>query len=150
MRLEDIIEVLSLDLRQADREEAKAFVGVPPMEALVYCLEDSVDVWVVIHEDKIEGVFGVALVPGHGVPWFVATDKFREFRITFAKESKTVVRSLLKRYEKLINFVDSRHTASIKWLRWLGFEVDEDIEHFFSDPEVPFYQFKLVKERVEE
>lgn len=96
-----------------------------------------------IHKEQIEGVFGISKA---GSPWFLCTDKFDEFRISFAKESKHFVQDLLEEYGFLANFVDSRHEASIRWLKWLGFTVRDDFELLLNDPEVPFYYFVMVKE----
>src|SRR5690625_1598985 len=112
-RMEDheILSVLALDLRQADKDELKASAGdIPVSEALLLSLQASVEAWVVVHDGRIEAVFGVSEgATEYGVPWFLATDKFSEFRISFAKESREVVRGMLDRWGFLLNFVDSRH-----------------------------------------
>lgn len=144
----DLEDVLSLELRQKDIDEAWAFSGIDPTLALAWSLKNSEEKWVVVHKGKIEGVFGVVPGKGYGIPWFVATNKFNKFRITFAKTSQEVVAMLLKRYHTLMNFVDSRHKASIRWLRWLGFDVDNTRDYYFCSPYVPFYEFKLTEERV--
>lgn len=148
LKKEDIIEVLSLDLRQADRDEIKACIGTGSAEAIAWSLQNSVDAWVVIHKDKIEGVFGACLASFKGIPWFLATDKFSEFRITFMRQSLDFIMWLIDRYEHLENYIDSRNEKSIRWLKWLGFTVDEDIEYFMDDPNVPFYKFSMTKEVV--
>lgn len=140
MTKEDIVDVLALDLRKADRAEAKAALNAGSADALAYSLANSVEVWVVIHLGKIEAVFGICL---GGIPWFLATDKFKEFKITFAKESKSMVKALLRKYGTLQNTVDSRNEDAIKWLRWLGFIVDAENEIYLYDYNVPFYSFIL-------
>lgn len=141
--LDDLPEIINLRLRQADIDEIRASVGVSPAEALVSSLAWSTEAWVVIHEGKIEAVFGVSVVSDYAIPWFLATDKFKEFRFTFAKESKKVVKELLSTYKCLSNFVSSRHKESIRWLKWLGFTVDETAPVIFQDDNVPFYQFYM-------
>ena len=141
-------EVLSLNLRQADKDELMASVGLTPAEAIFFSIVDSTENWVVIHDGKIEAVFGVRWVPEHNVavPWFLGTDKIIEYSIAFLRQSKKVVDAWLDQYGILLNLVDSRHTASIKWLRWLGFTVDEEVKVHLFDPNVPFYLFFKVKE----
>lgn len=136
-----------MDLRQADKDEILAATGHGPAQGILYSINVSERVWVVIHDDEIEGVFGVARSESWGIPWFLATDKFNEFRLTFAKESKRFVKSLLEDYRALQNFVDSRHVASIRWLEWLGFAVHTARNSIrLHDPEVPFYLFEMRKE----
>lgn len=138
---EDLLTIASLDLRDADKEEIRASVGLPTSEALMSSARVSNELWVVVHKGSIEAVFGVSDRGSYGVPWFMATDKFDEFRISFAKESRWMVQRWLDKYGLLMNVVDSRHISSIRWLRWLGFTVDESLEIMLHDPEVPFYLF---------
>lgn len=144
MREDDLDEILSLDLRKADKEEAWASTGMSPAEALILSIKSAMLTWVVVHEDKIEAVFGLSY---EGAPWFVATDKFKEFSYSFAKQAKEVVGLMLEICPKLANYVDSRHHESIKFLKWLGFDVDEEHPYYFADPSVPFYKF--TKELIE-
>lgn len=140
---EDLESVYSLKLRQADIDEIKASTGHDPVGALLRSVNISERVWVVVHKGKIEGVFGVAPSGTFGVPWFVATDKFSEFRYTFAKESKSLVKEILSGYEALGNFVDSRHEESIRWLRWLGFTIMTDNGFTLYDKAAKFYYFVM-------
>lgn len=141
---EDLQSIFALDLREADVEEIKASTGYNPVEALRFSIDLSEKVWVVIHEDKIEGVFGVVRKETGGVPWFVATDKFKEFRWTFAKESKKLVKELLEEYGTLANFVMASHKESIKWLEWLGFKLSL-VTFPLCDPNVLFHYFVMEK-----
>lgn len=122
-------------------------LGVSTRDALADSIIGSEDIWVVIHDNNIEGVFGVCRGADKGIPWFVATECFNDFKITFAKESKKVIHNMLTKYKKLENFVSSRHVQSIKWLSWLGFTIFTADEYFFVDPNTPFYKFS--KEEVE-
>lgn len=134
-------DVFSLDLRESDKEEARAFLGISASVALANSILGSEDVWVVIYDNNIEGVFGVCQDIDKGIPWFVATERYNDFKITFAKESKKVVHSMLLKYKKLENFVSSIHKQSIRWLSWLDFALSTTDEYIFFDPNIPFYKF---------
>lgn len=138
----DLDEILNLDLRQADKNEIEASLGVSWKEGLERSLDNSVITWVVIYKENIEGIFGLGQIKQIGVPWFLATDKFNEFKFAFARTSLEVVhKEMLRRYNKLVNFVDSRHLDSIKWLTWLGFKIDILHHFYFYDKNIPFYMF---------
>lgn len=145
LRPDDLPSVFALDLRQDDVDEIRAATGLDPEMGLLYSIAVSEHVWVVVHEGNIEGVFGVAYLNPGAQPWFVATDKFKEFRWAFAKESKKFVKRLLDDYGFLANYVSSKHEAAIRWLRWLGFTISED-EVFLHDEDVPFHYFYMCKE----
>lgn len=146
----DLDAVLSLELRQADLDELAASTGYSSRKAILLSLAASVEAWVVVYKGKIEAVFGVSelVSPTEGllyVPWFVSTDTFGEWAFRFARESVGIVRRWLDEYGYLVNFVDSRNKASIRWLRWLGFTVDESVGYILRDPNVPFFKF-FIKE----
>lgn len=124
----DYNDVINLQLRSKDVEEVRASSGgLEPREALKLSLLVSDKVWVGVHEGKIEAVFGVTKTPtSEGIPWFLTTDKFKEFTIAFAKESKRVVQKMLKEYKRLFNLVGANHKEAIEWLKWLGFTVEEN------------------------
>lgn len=139
-------EVINLKLRQADILELLASTGTTPSDAIDVSLEVSEIAWVIKHEGKIEGVFGLSKGDGCGIPWLLLTDKVNEFRHAFLKYSWDVIEIMLSRYEILTNFVDSRHTEAIKWLKWLGFTFTET-EWFLHDKSVPFRQFVMYRRK---
>jgi len=126
---EDMEIVHNLKLRQKDIDELYASTGLPPKEALIQCVDSLKNTWVVIHNDKIEGVFGVHGYPFNstiGVPWFLATDEFDNFRFWFARYSITGIKIMLDEHPILINLIDARQKDSIEWLKWLGFTVTKE------------------------
>ena len=135
----DYEEVINLQLRQSDIDEIRASSGLTPKEALIISLSvvPTGDLFVVIHDNKIEGVFGVET---NGVVWFLATDKFKEFAYSFAKESKKWVQVMLEKYSFLHNYVSIHHQESIQWLEWLGFAIDYT-KIFKTHYEGEFYYF---------
>lgn len=141
---DDLIKVCNLDLRNADKEELEAASGAPWKEALANSVAGSDISWVITLDDEIVGVFGLSeLEPHVGVPWLVATDKLGQFSFRFAKESKLVIELMLMLYPVLINFVYSKHTEAIRWLEWLGFSVDREVQVYIGNHQVPFYPFGL-------
>jgi hypothetical protein len=141
--LEDFISVMDLDLRQADTEEIEAASGFSWKVALQLSVQYSQHCWVVIYNNKIEAVFGVAEeTPEIGVPWFVATNKFSQFSYRVARQSKEVIQQMLKLYPTLRNYVSAKNFESVRWLKWLGFELSKDYT-YLRDPVVPFIEFQM-------
>lgn len=147
MTEDELEDVLSLDLREIEKKEARAFLGVEPKRALELSIKESVVVFTIIHKDEIEGVFGLVLSDRCGIPWFLSTDKIKDFKLPFLRQSKQVVKALLEMAGgELINYVSVENEYSIKWLEWLGFTVDKSEECYFYDEEFPFYKFTMMKE----
>lgn len=118
-------------MRQADRDEVTA-TGFPcAAQALAHSLRHSGLAYTVLINGRAEAMFGVGdinILAGIGGPWFLGTDALDAHRMAFLRGSRRWLPKLLARYEVLRNFVDVRNTASVRWLRWLGFTLSEPVE----------------------
>jgi hypothetical protein len=139
----DFETVINLSLRKHDFEECLILLDTTDSkEILTKALQTSVYTWVGLYKGQIECVFGLGeLSKSIGIPWFLSTDKFNEFKITFGKQSKQVVQTMLTLYPTLINIIDVRNTDSIHWLEWLGFTIDYYHPVYLKG--YPFYQFNM-------
>jgi len=119
-------------VRETDRIEVEEACGLPFQVALKATLSSSDNPHVIEVDGSVEGVFGVSdHSDGVGVPWLIASDAlFEKYARTFAKHSKLVTSRLFKPYDLLFNFVLKDNEASIKWLRFLGFQFFEKDWHF--------------------
>jgi ribosomal protein S18 acetylase RimI-like enzyme len=142
--LEDVYDVLFMELRESDIKELKDSTGNSPREALANIINSADVLKVFVDEyDRILAVYGVKEIETNiGTIFFLATEEFtEEHPIEFLRMSKVAVEELLKSFEVLFNYVSSENKKSIKWLKWLGFEVYENSDEYFENPEVPFYFF---------
>ena len=141
----DILETLTL--RKADANELKAATGLNnPLAALKSCVLHSTE-WTEIGYDDETGVvhclFGLSSAGGIGIPWMVASPLLRQHKKLFIRYSKKVITEMFSQFDILCNYVDSRNTLHIHWLKHMGFVFEgEDIK--LSG--VPFKYFYLRKE----
>lgn len=132
---------IAVDLREADRREIEDSVNVTPQEAITHCLSTSTQAWTVLVDDTPAGVVGVAPIPGAaliGSPWFLGTPLMNSK--AFAKVGKLLT-PMHGEYPVLLNYIAEYQTASIRWLRKLGFTVKDEIAEFITPSDVKFYQF---------
>lgn len=87
------------------------------------------------------GIVPMSWLGGVGVPWMVGTDGMRAFRAQreLLRLSRPALEALAARYDHLVNWVDARNTASVRWLGWLGFKIHA-AEPFGPD-RIPFHRF---------
>lgn len=143
MVLSDFIEVTSMRLRQADIEEVEAATGLGWQTALLNAVRCSTHTWVIIYDNRIEGVFGLGEYgPTVGVPWLLATNRFASFSYRLARQSGEVVELMLGLYPTLTNRVYAKHRDAIRWLKWLGFKFKDEYV-YLKDRDVPFIPFVL-------
>lgn len=141
-KAEDFPEVLDMKLRELDIEEMQALLKVNTRQGLHMCLMESVKTWVIIYKGKIEGIFGLGYDGICGIPWFMATNKFDGFSYQVAKQSKQIIKMFLDIYPYLENIVYANHFVAKRWLKWLGFTIEEGCIWIGDKPFQKFYMKK--------
>jgi hypothetical protein len=124
------IRTIARRMRAADREEIAAMSGRSPAGALVYSLRRSSCAWTVMVDGRPEIMFGVGdinILTRAGSPWLLGTDAVERHYVAFLRGSVGCRDQLFTRYASLVNFVDVRNAASVRWLRWLGFSLSGPI-----------------------
>lgn len=114
------------NMRQADREELEA-LGQDSEEGIWQAFRASEQAWV-MQEDAPMCVFGVIptnLLTGEGIIWLLGTDNVKRHARGFLEVSPGCLQKIMATYSHLHNYVDQRNKASIRWLKWMGFEFQE-------------------------
>jgi len=134
---------LAAHLRPCDREEALA-----SFDDLETAIRHSISASEIcdVAETQGRGVFmvGCAQDPtaeGRGVPWLLATTEAERYPGVLTKIAKHYVAAFLERWPVLLNFVDERNVASVRWLRRLGFTVCAPLA--FGKNGEPFHPFVM-------
>ena len=131
-------------MRQADVEEIWAASRMQPLEALRLGVLVSEHALTGMVDDDPVCIFGVShrsLLDTTGVPWLLGTNAIDKHAKAFMRRNKTIIKEWRARYELLENWVDSRNTKSIAWLRWLGFEIEEASP--YGALGLPFHRFTM-------
>lgn len=116
-------------MRAADRDEVWALHRHTPREAIELSIERSRECWVAKIDGVPMAVFGCVtyrMMPEVGSPWMLAAEGVERHPGALVKMGRAYIASWLRHYERLANVVDARNAASIRWLRRLGFTVNEE------------------------
>ena len=138
------IAPIAIHMRQADRDEVAAFAGKSPYEALEFSLGRATIARTVLIDGQPSGMFGVGdlnILARSGAPWLLGTDDLALAPVAFLRASLDWQRQLFERYDVLRNLVDDRNSASIRWLKWLGFNLSEPV--LVGPAGSPFRLFEL-------
>lgn len=117
-------------VRLADREELWSMGRVHPLEALTLSLRYSTSAWTGLIDSVPAAMFGVSpgsAVTGTGVPWLIGTtlmEKHARLLLTLCRPHLAV---MFTGYERLVNYVDARNVAAVRWLAWLGFAIEDPV-----------------------
>ena len=126
----DLVE-LAPRLQPADLAEVLA-VGFPTaLAGLKASLENSEYSFTARFDGELAVVWGLAPyeVDGglgamrKGIVWALTTDAVRRHPMTFFRHGKPAVELLLEVCGELVQWVDARHAAALRWVRHLGFKV---------------------------
>lgn len=118
---------VAANMRPADRDEVWASGRLTPDDAVMR----SIAVTALPLAGLVDGVpacvFGIArrsLLSDEGAPWLLGTDAIARHGRRFLRENRRVLPVLAAPFALLVNYVDVRNAVSIRWLRWLGFEIE--------------------------
>lgn len=139
-------EHIALHMRRPDVLEVLASHGHTPREAILASLECSTFAGTVMDGDEPVGMYGVAPhVPQVGSPWFLSTAAIHRphVRRFFLRNTRPVIERMLRQYPILIQHVDARHTDSVKWMLFGGFQIDK-FEPQWGVEKIPFFRFSKV------
>ena len=120
------VDFVAKNIRAEDAAEVKAVSYLSPGEALEMSFFVSDPCHTILYKDEPVGCFGVApMGEGKGSPWLLATDRIKDMPMYFIRSSKQYIENMLKEYKFLENWVALDNTISIKWLKWVGFKIEE-------------------------
>jgi hypothetical protein len=154
VRLADPADAIDLAprLRPWDLVECLAG-GIEPATALMTPFANEHGPWTYAFEQdgRLIGIGGVTPIPllfdpadieaGHGgAIWFLGSEEIDHAGLGFMVLSRAWVRRALAEFPILVNMVPERCTATIRWLKWLGFDTEPAIVHLRG---IRFVQFRM-------
>jgi hypothetical protein len=143
------VVAIAPNLRDADRAEIEAYVGVPASPLLLLSFADYCDrIWALeTSEGAVAAILGTYPVPGWphvGVVWLIGTDHLRTHRVEFLRGCRKHLPEIYGPYDLLTNAVDERNVLHQRWLKWLGFTFTRRLETYGAQGR-PFIEFIGIK-----
>jgi len=140
----DLIEEIAKDMRQSDVEEVWASSHHTPLEALTKGWHASDYHAVAVCDGEPLVMFGLVkcdILSGSGSIWMLGSNRSLKYRKEFMVRTPLVIDEMLRICSHLSNRVHGKNVDSIKWLRRLGFTID-DPEPYGPDSEL-FHKFYI-------
>jgi hypothetical protein len=134
------LKFIAEHMREADLMELRAAGKSDPLAVLAECYERTEKPLTGLWNGTPCCVFGIARInyrsfygnrgrKGMGAPWLLGTDRVAEARWKFLRENRPVLWTLESEYDILWNQVHAKNLVHIRWLKWLGFDFGETINH---------------------
>ncbi len=134
-------------IRKPDLDELWATCMQKPITALQSGLKHSEVAMTAVVDDVPICVWGVvreSIMLNVGTPWMVGSRDLDKEAVRFIRYCRDPVMKLFDNYDILENYVDSRNTRSIRWLKWLGFTIDDPKPYGVFN--LPFHRFWMTRE----
>jgi hypothetical protein len=124
-------EELAPHMRSQDAEEVGA-LGYAPLPALLTSLKTSTISFTGLADGKVICMFGHCLptvLSDEAQPWLLSSREITHHARAFLRLNRQYIAGLRAQFRLLHGFVCETNTVSIRWLRWLGFTIDEEIRY---------------------
>lgn len=140
--MESDLELLSTSLREIDVLEMRKLAGVEPLFALRKTFENSK--FALCIRDRAGNpvaIMGIGWLPNPraGIAWFLSTDVIDKVGLLFLQEARANLDDWMRGHDVISNFVYAKNETTVKWLKWLGFEILSERTTPHSDGDV-FYE----------
>lgn len=127
-----LVTAIANDMRQADIDEVWASHRHTPMEALLLGWNMSHVSTVVTVDDEPCVMMGLVIrdiLSGSGVPWLLGTGAALKHKREFIKQVPAVISRMLDICPYLFNYVHVDNKVSVKWLKRIGFILDDPLPY---------------------
>tara|TARA_Y100000593_G_scaffold12640_2_gene23357 strand:- start:3192 stop:3593 length:402 start_codon:yes stop_codon:yes gene_type:complete len=133
-------------LRHVDNREIEA-LGLDPFSALSNSVSVTENPVALISDDEVTAIFGCSTsVDDQGVViggiWMLASERIYDVRRVFTSDAPRWLDILTAGCQRSGNVVDCRSTASIRWLRRMGYSFGRRF-HIGRHQFIDFYKFHV-------
>ena len=90
----------------------------------------------------IWGVTPASYLSATGVPWMVATPALETHWRAFLRRCRPELEQMSVGFRTLRNHVDARNRVAIRWLTWLGFDIEP--ARPYGPHKLPFHEFSII------
>lgn len=123
---------ISNDMRTGDVNEVWALGRHSPIQSLVLSVNSSQFSTIAVVNNTPCAVFGLStpsVLSDNGCPWLLGANSMLKHKKLILQYSKVIVLDMMNKYNYLYNYVHEDNLANIRWLKWLGFEIDDAKQH---------------------
>lgn len=135
-------EMLLTNIRDMDKRELYLLMRLQPRPAFEMTVGASVRTWAGFVDDDLVCVFGInrrSAISDVGIPWLVGTNAVEKIPLAFLKQSRKYFELFERAFPQMENYVYADNRVVIRWLEWLGFDMDEPQP--MGGAQAPFIRF---------
>jgi hypothetical protein len=141
--VDEHVQALSNTMRSEEVAEVYAAMGASPEQALHTCLSNAEEAVTVLDDGAVLAMVGVSPISYLGCiasPWMLTSETSRTHARDYIRYTKDFVNRWSTKYH-LVNYIDARYEASIRWAKWAGFTVHPPQPHGYL--RLPFHMIEI-------
>jgi len=136
----DMKDAIKVQPREDDVHELMD-LGLSVTDVLRIGSEDG-NAKMMVEGDTVVAVFGVSShAYGFGIPWLLSTIHTEAHTREFLRVCREEVIDMAVEYGQLINYVSAENTTAIRWLEYLGFDIEDPAP--YGPKCAPFCRFTM-------
>lgn len=115
-------------MRHMDRKEIYYMSALDPASAVKVTTAHAVAAWTALVDGVPACIFGITRatrLSDIGVPWLMGTDVLDDHAMALAFRSRPYIERFKRAFPKMENHVLAENARVVRWLRWLGFDMQE-------------------------
>jgi hypothetical protein len=121
------VDAIAATMRPMDAAECWS-LGVAPLDGLRQSCAASLACWTALEAGRPIAMWGVSaaeMMGRTGCPWLLGSERLGAHRRQFLRESRARLAPMKAMFPRLENHVLADYRASVRWLAWLGFTLDD-------------------------
>lgn len=125
-------EYIAEHIRRADRREIHFLSALKPLPAIRLTIAQSEHAWTATVDGRPAAIFGVCRktrLSDTAMPWLLATEEADRHMASFARLSRKAFDAIMEAYPVLENYALAENVKTLRWLKWLGFDMQEPQPH---------------------
>lgn len=125
---DEMVRKIASDMRQSDLEEVWASHRWTPLQAMLKSVEVSDYSTAIVIDGELCGIFGLRVdsyLSGRGLPWMLTSNNMINYKRDFILKTRPVIDQMMEVVPYLENYVHAKNKLSIRWLKWVGFTVEQ-------------------------
>lgn len=136
---------IAANLKDNNRKELFCAIGDNALDDILDGLKHSDEIGCLYIDGVPAAVYGVrkaSIMSDEGRVWLLMTKETENHKVFVGRQTKKAVRGLLKRYDRLYNWVNVGNDNIMRWLKWLGAEIHEPAPHGVYNLPHHFFEFR--------
>lgn len=133
------------NLKEDNQLEILACMGDNALADILQSLKTSDDIGCLYINHLPAAIYGVkrkSPLSSEGLGWLLMTSEVERHKVFVAKACKKGLAAILAKYDRVFNHVNVENKSIIRWLKWLGAELEGPVPYGAYGKDHYYFEFR--------